>query len=132
MPNKLVFNGLDEFRADLRNLPDHLVAEGDVLADDRSELAMSEIIQRYPRRTGNLRKGVRKRKIAGGYMVENRAPHALIYEIGTQARHTKLGANRGSMPPGKVFASVAPKHRRALEDDYVALLQREGFEVRRA
>jgi hypothetical protein len=49
---------------------------------------------------------------SAGAIVINRAKHAAIFENGTQARHTAIGANRGSMPPGMCssrlsFGSVA-------------------------
>ena len=54
-----------------------------------------------------------KRGLVVGAEVKNVAPHANIFENGTQARHTRIGANRGSMPPGHVFVPriVRARHR---------------------
>lgn len=130
MPNRLVLEGLDGLTLSFKQLPKQLAADGDAIADVRSDLAMNEIIDLYPVVTGNLRKGVRKRKVKGGYVVENKAPHALLYEIGTETiRYTKNGVSRGKMPPGKVFARVAPKHRRAMVREQIAMVETEGFVV---
>lgn len=136
MPNKLQMNGLTEFRAALRELPETLRAQAEEIVDNRAELAQSEIVQRYPRRTGNLRKGVVIRTIARGRRVLNRAPHAHLYDRKdpTKPRRTKRGLNRGVMPAtkgGPVFVPTVVKHRRLLEDELIDLLTREGLTVER-
>lgn len=129
MANRIEFTGLEELRAALKQLPEELAREADDIIDNRTELALSEIIQRYPRRTGNLRKGVRKKKIRDGWQLRNTAAHSHLFERGTQARHTKIGAHRGAMPPGNVFVPVAIKHRRLMEQELIDLLVRKGFGV---
>lgn len=134
MPAKFTFDGLTELRAALRNLPAHLAEEAEDVIDNRAELAKSEIVQRYPRRTGNLRNGVRVKNLpsgpfGAGRQIENRAAHAHLFEHGTQARHTRLGANRGSMPPGNVFIPAVVRHRRQMYQELKALLVREGLVV---
>ena len=59
---------------------------------------------------------------AGG-MVKNTAPHAFIFEQGTQARYVttrplgrakNFGYRRGAMPPGRVFIPIAIRRRREM------------------
>jgi hypothetical protein len=61
------------------------------------------------------------------YLVRNPAKHAAIFEFGTQARHTKLGANRGSMPPGHVFLPIVQQRRRTMYLRLKDMLVRFGF-----
>jgi hypothetical protein len=131
MANQVVWSGLKEYRELLRNLPETLAIEAGHYAEAAANGFAVEVRQAYPRRTGNLRKGVKisrlnKGKYATGMVVKNTAPHAVLFENGTQARHTALGANRGSMPPGHVFVPRAIRTRRRLYDDVKGLLQRKG------
>jgi hypothetical protein len=64
-----------------------------------------------------------------GAVVKNTAPHAILFELGTQARHTKIGANRGSMPPGHVFVPRIVKARRKLTADLKAMVAAHGAVV---
>lgn len=132
--NRFTFDGLTELRAALRRLPAHLAEEAEGIIDNRAELAKAEIVQTYPRRTGNLRDGVSVKDLPSGQygagrLVQNRAQHAYLFEVGTEARHTKLGADRGSMPAGKVFIPAVIRHRRKMYEELKALLAREGLEV---
>jgi hypothetical protein len=52
-----------------------------------------------------------------------------MFENGTQARHTALGASRGAMPPGHVFIPVAAAERRAMYKDLAQVVADEGLEV---
>lgn len=131
---RLIIEGLTELRAALRALPAELTAEAGGIVDDAGELAKAEIMQRYPRRTGNLRNHVTVSTIsagqfAAGVVVKSTAKHAHIFEVGTQARHNKLGANRGSMPPGNVFVPAIVRQRRKMYDRLKDLLVRHGLVV---
>lgn len=130
----VVWQGLEEYRKVLTALPESLRGEADHYVDENANAAAVDIRGAYPARTGNLRNGVEVReKPAGQFgtarVVRNRAPHAVIFELGTQARHTKLGANRGSMPPGHVFVPRVIRWRRRLMEQIVAMLQRHGAVV---
>ena len=133
--SRLTLTGLDDLSTALAQLPAQLAAEAEALIDERAELMKAEVFQRYPKRTGNLRKGVRIQALRSGSaftpgrVVTNRAPHAHIFELGTEARHTKIGARRGAMPPGRVFVPAAIRHRRVLMGELLALLERVGLEV---
>ena len=119
MPNQVVWQGLAELRAQLRQLPEDCTVEAARLVEGTANGAYVDIGGAYPRRTGNLRRGMRLQKTERNGMVvkaavKNVAPHANLFEIGTQARHTKLGAYRGSMPPGHVFVPRIVRARRRL------------------
>jgi hypothetical protein len=130
--NRIVWSGLEELKAELRQLPAELAGEASgivIAAADRAKAAMH-----YPRRTGNLADHVVVGKAAAGRygagaVVKNTAKHAGIFESGTQARHTALGANRGSMPPGHIFVPAVMRSRRQMYDELKALLVAHGLTV---
>lgn len=133
-PASVKWDGLDELRAELRSMPDGMAAEGDQIVLSSAESAASEIRAAYPVRTGRLRKGVQVRRSAAGRfgsgaIVQNVNPIAFIFENGTQARHTELGADRGSMPPGHVFIPRVIKWRRRMNERLKALGEKWGFTV---
>lgn len=127
------FTGLEELKAALQNLPQELASEAQDIVFGAADDAAAEIIAKYPARTGNLRKGVKVTRKASAFVtsavVKNSAPHAFIFENGTQARHTKIGANRGSMPPGHVFVPTVIRHRRAMYERLKAVLVKAGLSV---
>ena len=133
--NRFEWSGLAELQADLRTLPVDLTADASPIVDNAAELAKAEIIQRYPRRTGkNLRAKVTSKPLirgayAVGVQVVNSSKLAWIFENGSQARHTTLGANRGSMPPGHVFIPAITRHRRTMYGLLKDLLVRHGLAV---
>jgi len=59
--------------------------------------------------------------------VQNTAKHAWLFENGTQARHTDLGANRGSMPPGHVFIPIIIRRRRVMFEVLRRVLTEHGL-----
>jgi len=130
-----LWEDLDELKAALRQLPRQLAADGAVIVAATAEAAANEIRDAYPVRTGNLRKGVKVRKVnvsdfGAVAAVVNDAPHAYIFEHGTVARHTDIGADRGSMPPGHVFIPIMERRRREMYMvEFVALLERAGLTV---
>lgn len=128
---RVVWTGLDELKAELKNLPTTMTTETGHLAQANANSAAVDIRGAYPARTGNLRNGVKvevieKGPYRTGRRVINRAPHAWIFDNGTQARHTAIGANRGSMPPGRVFVPRIIKWRRRFLDQLKAALLRQG------
>jgi len=133
MSARVTFAGLEELGADLRNLTPALAAHARAIVENAAEEAKSSIFQAYPRRTGNLRRGVtvthKSTKLRAVSVVTNRAPHAWIYENGTQARHTKIGANRGSMPPGHVFWPIYYRRKRKMLQELADMARAAGFDV---
>ena len=134
--NRLVFDGLAELRQQLRNLPAELTAEASNIVNATANSAAVEIRSEYGKHrvTGNLQAGVvishvDKGKFSAGAIVKSTAKHAAIFEIGTQARHTDLGADRGSMPPGNVFVPIIARRRRGMYQALKNLLARQGLTV---
>jgi Bacteriophage HK97-gp10, putative tail-component len=130
-----LWEDLDELKAQLRALPHELAAEGAEIVERTAEAAAAEMRATYPERTGNLRKGVKVQKtntseFGAVATVVNTAPHSYIFEHGTVARHTDIGADRGSMPPGHVFIPIVERRRRDMYlNDFAELLERAGLTV---
>lgn len=132
--NKLVFEGLFELRDALRQLPAALTAEASAIVVDAANGAKADIVNDYPARTGELKSKVSVTVQAAGTLavvaiVKNTSPLANIFENGTQARHTSLGANRGSMPPGHVFIPNVARRRRQMYEKLKELLRSQGLVV---
>jgi hypothetical protein len=126
--------GLDELREALRNLPAELTGEASHIVEGAANGAAAQIKAKYARRTGKLGDGVSVEKVSGGRfsagaIVKNTAKIAFVFENGTQARHTAIGANRGSMPPGHVFVPIVIRKRRQMNEQLIDLLQRNGLVV---
>jgi hypothetical protein len=132
--NQLRFDGLAELRAALRELPSDLTSEASHIVEGAANSAAADIKPAYPVRTGHLRDGLTvthfdQGKFSTGAIVKNTAPHAFMFENGTQVRHTDIGANRGSMPPGHVFIPRVIRARRRMYEELKALLVRSGLQV---
>lgn len=135
--------GLKELMAELKKLPQDLTELGEVIVREAADRAAADVKAAYPVGPGNdehdggaLRKGVRvgkqrKGSFAVGYVVRSTAPHASIFENGTQTRQTKLGYNRGFMPGSNIFVPIMVRGRREMYEDLTALLEQAGLEVRR-
>jgi len=126
------WTGVEEFRDWLRSLPVEAPREAEKIVQGEANAAAFQIRSRYPARTGNLRNKVTvQRRVSRqgivSYVVKNTARHAAIFEYGTQARHTHIGANRGSMPPGHVFLPIVLQRRRTMFLLLKDLLVRFGF-----
>lgn len=123
------FEGMDELRQALRDLPNQLKAEVAPIVDKTLRNCAAELKAEYAKGpTGNLRKGVRiERDSPLSGRVRATAPHTHLYEFGTAARQatSKKGANRGRMPKrGPVLVPVAVKHRAAMLRDCEEVLNR--------
>jgi hypothetical protein len=131
----VVWDGLAELYVELKNLPTTLTGEAAHLVEAAANGVYVDIKSAYPQRTGNLRKGmaisqlITKGQFVAGAVVTNRAPHATLFELGTQARHTTIGVNRGTMPPGRVFVPRVVKARRKLTQDLKDMVTRHGAVV---
>lgn len=142
--NRLEFRGMDKFREVLRNLPFELRNEATGIVEGAATGAMQEMEQKYPLSLGRKRRG---RFIPGGQLrkglkieynpsrfgahatLRNVAPHAFIFENGTELRETGKGYKRGQAAPGRVFIPTAIKHRRRMNRELVAMLERNGLLV---
>jgi len=132
--NELTINGLEEFRAALRNLPAELVGEADGIVRGAATAMLEDVLATYPTTgTGNLARGLsvegRSDASSAVAVVRSRARHAWLYEHGSRDRHWKNGKSTGSMPAADKFARLAVAHRRAMMSALVALLERAGMTV---
>lgn len=130
--NRIVWDGLEDLKAALRALPAELAADASSIVTGAAQEAADAIRSAYPARTGNLKDhvlvtGVSAGTYGAGAVVKNTAKHAWIFENGTQARHTSLGANRGSMPPGHVFIPTVIRKRREMYERLKAVLVSHGL-----
>jgi hypothetical protein len=131
--NRLTFPGLAELRAELRALPAALAAEAAHIVEGRANGAGATIKGGYPSRAGELRDKLEvehtRNPFGARSVVRNTSKHALPFEYGTQARHTKIGANRGSMPANPLFTQTVRRERRAMYSDLQAMVVRHGLTV---
>ncbi len=133
--NKLAFEGLDELREQLRNLPEHLALAAAPIVTEAAERARQDIETAYPERSGNLRGGLKtgSRATSGRYgaaaILRSGSKHAWLYDKGSKPRKTATGANRGSMPASNLFVGFVVRTRHAMEHKLAAFLRDEGFEV---
>lgn len=129
----LRMEGLKELRQALRDLPEHLRDEARDIVLNRAETARAAVDAAYPERTGRLKRGLTLKTEYSAFgvsvLLRNRAPHAHLFEYGTQARHTSIGANRGSMPARPTFIPIVSRQRRAMYEELIELLRREGLTV---
>lgn len=129
---------MEEFSAALLRIPQDLIIQSNKIVEAEAYRAASEIQARYPVRTGNLRKGVRVRQRFSKrgdiiVTVTNTAKLALIYELGTEARHyfTVNGVKHltGRMPAGRVFLTIVPQRLRSMLLKLRDLVAAHGFRV---
>jgi hypothetical protein len=126
--------GGDALMAALKALPEQLAEEAGGIVAGHAGLAAAKVVAAYPVHTGNLKKGVTVTRESFGLTVMSKvkstAPHAYIFENGTNApRRTEKGWNRGKMPPGNVFLPITLREKAALRQDMIALVERAGFKV---
>jgi hypothetical protein len=147
--NRFVFNGLEELRKELRELPEKLAGEGGRLVESHGNAAVVTLKQFYGqhRHTGNLQDSVaaetRHRGSHGSTLVflmiiKVHSPLAWLFDNGSQARHyiTKqtgekheTGAMWGNTAPNHILVKTMTRARRALNKDLWALLERAGLSV---
>lgn len=132
--NRLFFEGLEDLKKALADLPDTATAEAGNIVEAAANAAAADIKEGYPSRTGDLRDHVTvgpmdQGRYGAGWIVRNTSKLAWIFEHGTQARHTALGANRGAMPPGHVFVPAVQRRRRVMYEQLKRMLTQLGLEV---
>jgi hypothetical protein len=126
--------GLAELRIALGELPNNLTTEGAEEVRTTVETTARRLVLSYPKgETGNLRAGVRttfEPRPSGAFgMVRNIAPHAHLYEFGTQSRRTRKGWSRGVAPSHKPMGLVpiAQQQRRTLNRRVIDLVRHTGL-----
>lgn len=134
MSATFVFTGLDELKAQLRQLPAELAAEGGHLVEARGNRATHTIKAGYPSRAGDLRAKTEvthtKTRFGARSVIRSASTHAALFESGSQTvRVTSTGISRGRMPANHLFTQTMMRERRALDGDFVDLLTRNGLTV---
>ncbi len=136
--NTLRFDGLNELRAQLRQLPEDLAGEASHIIEGVANGVASDVKRHYPiGKTGNLVRGVivthfEGSKVAAGAIVKSAAKHAWIFEHGTRQRRNAKGANRGRMPEapeGQRMIPVVIRARRRMYELLFDMLRRHGLQV---
>jgi hypothetical protein len=145
MANQFRLDGIEDLKVALRMLPEQLTDQGGDIVRYWARFAAGAARASYPRRSGNLQDRVAVEYRDSGFgtrwgaraVVVNRAPHAYIYEYGTEARHyyTARGKKHetGAMPaaaPGRAFVPNMIRARDRMYADLVQLLVRQGLAVR--
>jgi hypothetical protein len=96
--------------------------------DQAASTLVSVLHSKYPQgKTGNLRKGVTKRKASTfGFIVRSTAKHVHFIEAGTKERrdNTRKNAKRGRMKATPIFVPAAVRERKSFLSDAQALLDR--------
>jgi hypothetical protein len=134
------FDGLEELKAELRNLPAALTAEASDIVERRANNAADDIrsIYRQHRVSGRLADGVivthfDRGRFSAGAIVKSTSPIAWLFDNGSQARHWASGKSTGTMwgktPPTHVFVHTMIRTRRAMWGDLADLLERHGLAV---
>ena len=136
MPTTIKWDGLDEFKRQLRNLPEHLADEAADPVEAAGEQTKSSLIQSYPLGpTGNLRSRVTVTTERSAFgvtsTVKSASPHAHLWDFGTKSRRTRKGWNRGVSPEHKQdgIGPIATRNRARMYDQLRGILRTAGFEV---
>ena len=143
MSGRVEWTGLDELRADLRRLPADLAAEGSAIVNGAAEVARAEVVAQYEAHvvTGNLAshvsigRGAAVGAFSASVILKSTAPHAHLFEFGSEARHyvTIRGKKKllGQMPAANIFVPIVIRRRRKMEDALAAMVERHGLTVTR-
>ena len=135
MSASIAWSGLTEFRAALRAVPADLSDQAGAIVDRHARNAASGIRGEYQqhrvtgRLAGRVTVNIARTGLAPLSVVRSAAPHAALFEFGTQLRRTKSGANRGSAPPHPTVIPIAQRERRAMNQDLIGLVKAAGFDV---
>jgi hypothetical protein len=133
----VVLQGFDELVRALMDSPKEIRKQGFEIVKEETEGAAIEIAQAYPVQSGTLARRVQTLYPAEAALigiVRSTAPHAHLYEFGTQARQTKNGAHRGRMPAHKgqsqkITPIIADRRRVRMVRRLSEMLERLGFVV---
>jgi hypothetical protein len=133
MPARIRLDGVEEFKRELLQFPDELAVEARQIVHAAAENTKTEITEAYV--SDELKSHMRVSHLDEGPLharsvVENTSHLSNWFENGTEERHTKLGHNRGRMPPAHIFVPIAMRARRRMEAVLVELIVRSGLRVR--
>jgi Bacteriophage HK97-gp10, putative tail-component len=126
MPNKLVLTGFDELKAELKALPQAVKRDSAPILLRYARAAQTELINAYPRITGELRAGVRivertARGVATLYTLVTSAWYAHIFEFGSAHQR-----------PRATFLPISERDRRASVVAVADMVEAKGLVVRGA
>lgn len=120
------WDGVQELIAQFATLAPDLTDMAAPIVELAARTAKDVIYTGYPTRTGNLKKGlaviVTTETTRTSTTVVNTAPHAWLFERGSEARHSSIRST-GRMPPNPLFSSTMMRTRRALYTALVPLLE---------
>lgn len=128
----LKWDGLEEYREELKQLSDVCKAEAGALIEENVNGAYVTISQFYGahRVTGTLQKGLRIKTLKGGLELRSDSPLAGIFDNGTQARHyfeiSGVKHLTGRMPATHIFSRTVERARQKLAQQYKEMLLRHG------
>lgn len=143
-------DGLNALREALQRLPDQLQADAEDSVREAAEQTASSVravyaSRRSPLETYTLKGGVRKTRKhladsvevrtrgretgAAWARVEVRAPHAKLFEFGTQNRQWENGKSTGAAPARPTLIPAALRERRQMVNELVAVVERAGLKV---
>lgn len=138
MSATLRWDGLDELRLALRNMPQDLTAEAAHIVEGAANGAEVDIRAEYNQVTGNLRDGLRQThfedsKFSVGVLLKSTSPHAWLWDNGSEARHWASGKSTGTMwgktPPQHTFVRTVVRARRRMYEQLQQMLERHGLTV---
>lgn len=153
-----VIEGLDAFREQLRNAPEAFAEEAGPVVIGAATEAKDELGAAYPVRQTGLRPGPHRKspwyapgglknritvrtlsegRFGAGAVVKNSAPHAWLYDNGSQARHYVTGSGKthetGAMfekrPPTHLFVKTVIRKRREMYQALKAMVERSNLTV---
>lgn len=129
------WTGLDEFRREMAAMPSHLVAGAAPVARAAADSAATTARAKYPHVSGRLASALTVSQVTApspygvNVKIENTAPYAAVYDVGSAPRTTRRGYNRGRMPAGQTFVPAAQLARAGMYEHLKDVLRAEGFEV---
>jgi len=135
MASGFTWQGLNELREALANLPDHLAVEAAAIIEETTASAEAEAASGYAgsQRAAKMARKLRHTVVRDGVSitgeVRNSSKLAYIFENGTQARHTDFGVDRGSIPPAHVFIPTMQRWRNRMYERLKDMMVREGLLV---
>ena len=132
-----VWTGLEEYRAQLRAMPRECVNEAARIVEGAANAAYVKVSTVYGnhRYTGRLQDRLKIVTINAGELrtgkdLRSNAPHAWLFDNGTQARHWKSGKSTGKMwghtPPTHIFVRTVVAERRRATQKLKDMVLRHG------
>jgi HK97 gp10 family phage protein len=137
MSARVLLEGLDELRDELQRLPADLNREARDQVIATAQATAAELRAAYPEKTGNLRRGVKvtieETPTSTIAKVISSAPHAHLWEFGTENRKTQKLWKRGRMPAkfDQGLVGIAIRRRLRMERLLVAIVEHHHFQVTR-